>query len=152
MRVLLQRVAHAAVRVDGEIVGGIGPGVLLLAAIGKEDDQDSVRWMAQKVGQLRVFPDESGRMNRSLLDTGGGALVVSQFTLYGDCRKGNRPSFTDAAHPERAEPLHRRFGEMLEEEGVKRVEGGLFGKSMQIEMAGDGPVTLWLESPGAARR
>jgi len=152
VRVLLQRVSNAAVRVDGEIVGGIGPGLLLLAGIGKEDDDASVRGMARKVAHLRVFADADGKMNRSLLETGGSALVVSQFTLYGDSRKGNRPSFVEAAHPERAEPLHRAFIEALRAEGVKRVECGIFGASMQVEMAGDGPVTLWLEGPETAPR
>lgn len=152
LRVLLQRVANAAVRVDGAIVGGIGPGLLLLVGVAKGDDESDALWLARKVSHLRAFDDAAGKMNRSLLDSGGGALVVSQFTLYGDSRKGNRPSFTEAAHPERAEPIIRRFAELLRAEGVRRVESGVFGASMQIEMAGEGPVTILLESPGRARR
>ena len=150
MRVLAQRVTHAVVRVAGERVGATGPGLLLLVGIGRGDDESDLRWMAKKVAHLRIFPDEEDRMNRSVLEAGGGVLSVSQFTLYGDCRKGRRPSFVEAEDPSRAAPLHDRFNELLREEGVRRVDTGRFGASMQVELENDGPVTLWLESPVAS--
>jgi D-tyrosyl-tRNA(Tyr) deacylase len=152
VRVLFQRVIHACVRVDGKIVGGIGCGALLLVGIGKGDSEEDLRWMARKVCELRVFPDERGRFDRSVIDSGGGLLSVSQFTLYGDCRKGRRPSFVTAEDPARAEELHQRFSQLLREEGAHRVESGIFGASMQVELMNDGPVTLWLESPGESER
>ena len=147
MRVLAQRVTHGVVRVAGERVGGTGPGLLLLVGIGRGDDESDLRWMAKKIANLRIFPDDEDRMNRSVLEVGGGILSVSQFTLYGDCRKGRRPSFVDAEDPSRAAPLHDQFVELLREEGVRRVETGTFGASMQVELENDGPVTLWIESP-----
>ena len=147
MRVLLQRVSHAAVRVDGRIVGGIGPGLLLLVGIGRGDDERALAWMAQKVAGLRVFPDADDKMNRSVLEVGAQVLAVSQFTLYGDARKGRRPSFVEAEDPARARELHERFLVLLRDAGVSRVETGVFGASMQVELENDGPVTLWLESP-----
>jgi D-tyrosyl-tRNA(Tyr) deacylase len=152
VRVLFQRVVHAAVRVRGAIVGGIGQGALLLAGIGRGDDEAALRWMARKVGALRAFPDAAGKMNLSLLEIGGGVLVVPQFTLYGDCRKGNRPSFAAAEEPARAAILHREFLQALRAEGLPRVESGEFGASMQVELVNDGPVTLWLESPAGPER
>ena len=149
VRVILQRVAHASVRVDGSIVGGIGPGALLLVGIGRGDGEPELEWMARKIAGLRVFPDEEGRMNRSVLEAGGSLLSVSQFTLYGDCRKGRRPSFVGAEDPDRARGLHDRFVELLREQGVSRVETGRFGAMMSVELLNDGPVTLILESPGA---
>ncbi len=144
MRVLLQRVSRAEVRVDGEVVGAIGRGHALLVGFKDGDGIDELRWMADKVLGLRVFPDEEGRMNRSLEDVGGSVLVVSQFTLYGNVRKGRRPSFVEAANPDVAIPLYRRFIELLEERGIP-AETGLFGAMMEVELVNEGPVTLMLE-------
>lgn len=145
MRVVLQRVARASVSVDDHVTGAVGPGVLLLVGIGPDDSEVQARWMARKIAGLRIFVDEAGRMNRSLLDIGGGALVVSQFTLYGDCSRGRRPSFVGAAPPERAEPLYERFCALLAEEGVERVARGMFGAHMRVDLLNDGPVTLVIE-------
>jgi D-tyrosyl-tRNA(Tyr) deacylase len=144
VRVLLQRVSRAEVRVDGESVGAIGRGHLLLVGFTEGDGEEALEWMADKVVGLRVFPDEEGRMNRSLEDVGGSLLVVSQFTLYGDTRKGRRPSFVGAADPEVAIPLYERFVELL---GVRvaEVRTGTFGAMMDVELVNDGPVTLMLE-------
>jgi D-tyrosyl-tRNA(Tyr) deacylase len=144
VRVLLQRVSRAEVRVDGEVVGAIGRGHALLVGFKDGDGIDELRWMADKVLGLRVFPDEEGRMNRSLEDVGGSVLVVSQFTLYGNVRKGRRPSFVEAANPDVAIPLYRRFIELLEERGIP-AETGLFGAMMEVELVNEGPVTLMLE-------
>ena len=146
MRIVLQRVTRAAVSVDGEVRGSIGPGVLLLVGVGREDGSGDAERLAGKVARLRVFPDETGRFDRSLLDTGGGALVVSQFTLLADTAKGNRPSFTGAAQPEEAEPLVERFAAALRDLGVP-VETGVFGARMAVELVNDGPVTIVLDSP-----
>jgi len=145
MRVVLQRVSRASVRVDGETLGSIGRGSLLLVGIAQGDDRETVAWMADKVIGLRVFPDSEGRMNRDLASVDGGLLVVSQFTLYGDCRKGRRPSFVDAADPEVAEPLYDAFVRMLRERAPGRVASGEFGAMMEVELVNDGPVTLLLE-------
>lgn len=147
MRVVFQRVRRASVRVDAETVGTIDRGALLLVGIGVGDGEAELGWMARKVAGLRVFPDEEGRMNRSLLDVGGAVLAVSQFTLYGDCRKGRRPSFVAAEDPALAAPLHERFVARLREEGVPSVETGVFGAHMEVELVNDGPVTLLLETP-----
>ena len=144
MRVLLQRVARAEVRIDGQVTGRIGRGMLLLVGFTHGDSPEQVAWMAEKVAGLRVFPDDEEKMNRSIDDVSGAVLVVSQFTLYGDAAKGRRPSFVDAARPERAVPLYERFIELLRGAGL-RVETGTFGASMQVELVNDGPVTLWLE-------
>jgi D-tyrosyl-tRNA(Tyr) deacylase len=144
MRVLLQRVSRAEVRIAGQVRGQIGPGFLLLVGFTHADGEDAVAWMAEKVTGLRLFPDEEGKMNRGLDDIGGALLVVSQFTLYGDARKGRRPSFVDAARPETAIPLYERFVELLRASGL-RVETGEFGAMMDVELVNDGPVTLWLE-------
>lgn len=144
MRVLLQRVSRAEVRVAGDVVGRIARGHLLLVGFTDDDDEDSLGWMADKVLGLRVFPDDEGRMNLSLEDVGGALLVVSQFTLYGDTRKGRRPSFVEAAHPDVAVPLYERFLALLRERGVP-VETGVFGAMMDVELVNDGPVTLMLE-------
>jgi D-tyrosyl-tRNA(Tyr) deacylase len=144
MRVLLQRVREASVTVEGEVVGAIGQGFVALVGIGHADGEQQAAWLAKKVAGLRVFEDEDGKFNRSLLDVGGAALVVSQFTLYADSRKGRRPSFTDAAPPEVAEPLVARFADLLRAEGVP-VEMGVFGAMMLVEIHNDGPVTIWLE-------
>ena len=144
MRVLLQRVSRAEVRIAGQVRGQIGPGFLLLVGFTHSDGDEAVAWMAEKVTGLRLFPDDEGKMNRGLDDIGGALLVVSQFTLYGDARKGRRPSFVDAARPETAIPLYERFVELLRASGL-RVETGEFGAMMDVELVNDGPVTLWLE-------
>ena len=144
MRVVIQRVREARVTVDGEVVGQIGPGLLLLVGIGRGDTEEALRWVAEKIINLRIFEDESGRMNLSLREVGGEILAVSQFTLYGDVRKGRRPNFTGAAPPEEAEPLFNRFVQLLRESGAK-VETGRFRAHMLVELVNDGPVTLLLE-------
>ncbi|MEX0775437.1 MAG: D-aminoacyl-tRNA deacylase [Phycisphaeraceae bacterium] len=146
MRILLQRVSKASVTVNGQVVGRIGHGLLLLAGIGQGDTQALVERVAEKVVGLRIFNDEAGKFNRSLLEVSGGALVVSQFTLYADARKGRRPSFTDAAAPEVARPLCDYFAQRLRALGVGRVEQGVFGTHMEVEIHNDGPVTVWLDS------
>jgi D-aminoacyl-tRNA deacylase len=144
MRVVLQRVVRASVTVEARSVGRIGRGLLLLAGFTAADDDDALRWMAEKVLNLRVFPDDEGKMNRSVLEAGGSILVVSQFTLYGDARKGRRPSFVDAAPPPIAIPLYERFVGLLAGSGAA-VETGEFGAMMEVELVNDGPVTLILE-------
>jgi D-tyrosyl-tRNA(Tyr) deacylase len=144
MRVLLQRVSRAAVRVDGAPVGAIGRGYLLLVGVTHTDTAAEVEWMAEKVHGLRLFPDDDGKLNRSLDEVDGAVLAVSQFTLYGDAAKGRRPSFVAAARPEQAAPLHDRFCDALRGRGV-RVETGRFGAAMEVELVNDGPVTLWLD-------
>ena len=147
MRALLQRVSRAVVRVEGTSVGEVGSGLLILLGVGANDDEGEAEWLARKCASLRIFDDEEGQLNRSVLDIGGGALVVSQFTLYGDARKGRRPSWVGAAAPERAVPLLERFCEVLVEEGVPVTEGR-FGAHMEVELVNDGPVTLMVSSPG----
>jgi D-aminoacyl-tRNA deacylase len=147
VRAVLQRVSQASVTVDGRVTGAVDRGLLVLLGVGPDDGPEQVGWMARKVAGLRIHQDEAGRMNRSLLDIDGGALVVSQFTLYGDARKGRRPSFTGAAPPELAEPLYERFCEALAAEGVAPVARGVFGAHMDVALVNDGPVTLVLESP-----
>lgn len=144
MKVLLQRVSRAEVRVDGTAVGRIGLGLLILLAVENDDAPESVDWYADKASELRVFPDAEGRMNRSVLEAGGEALVVSQFTLAAATRRGRRPSFSAAAPPERAEPLVVRFARRLESRGL-RVATGKFGAAMEVELVNDGPVTILLE-------
>ena len=144
MRVLLQRVSRAEVRVGDRVTGRIGLGYLLLVGLTGTDDEETLRWMAEKVAGLRLFADDEGKMNLSLDDVGGAVLVVSQFTLYGDARKGRRPSFVDAARPEVAIPLYERFVALLRDGGLP-VETGEFGAMMDVELVNDGPVTLWLE-------
>ena len=145
MRVVLQRVAHAEVRIDGHPVGQIGRGHLLLVAFCSEDGQSQLEWMADKIVGLRVFPDDEGKMNRSLVEVSGDLLVVSQFTLYGDVRKGRRPSFVGAASPDIAIPLYQQFVELLRARSGGRVETGEFGATMDVELVNEGPVTLVLE-------
>jgi D-tyrosyl-tRNA(Tyr) deacylase len=145
MKAVVQRVSQASVTVDGEVVGAIGRGVMILLGITHGDGEEQARWLASKIAGLRIYEDAEGKMNLGLLDVGGEALVVSQFTLYGDCRRGRRPSFTDAARPEVAEPLCERFIALLRETGVGRVESGVFGAHMMVEIHNDGPVTLVLE-------
>lgn len=146
MKAVIQRVSRANVRVDGSAVGTIGKGLLVLLAVHSADGQHQVEWMADKVANLRVFPDEMGRMNRSLIETGGQALVVSQFTLYGDCRKGRRPSYGLAAPPELASSNYKAFVNRMRGKGIG-VEEGVFGAHMEVELVNDGPVTLIIESP-----
>jgi D-aminoacyl-tRNA deacylase len=150
MRILLQRVARASVKVDQQIVGQIDRGYVLLVGVGHGDGEAEALWLTQKVAGLRVFEDADGKFNLSIQDVGGSALVVSQFTLFADARKGRRPSFIDAALPDVAAPLVERFADMLRAEGVP-VETGVFGAHMLVEIHNDGPVTIWLErSPGAS--
>lgn len=145
MRIVLQRVACASVTVEGSVVGRIGPGLLLLAGFTREDRAETLAWMANKVLGLRVFNDPRGRMNLSLQDVSGDVLVVSQFTLYGDTRKGRRPSFIRAAGPDVAVPLYEDFVALLRAKAPGRVETGVFGAMMDVELVNDGPVTLVLE-------
>lgn len=144
MRVLLQRVSKAAVRVDAETVGAIDQGFVILVGVGHDDSEAQATWLAKKIAGLRVFEDEDGKFNLSIQDVGGSALVVSQFTLFADARKGRRPAFVDAAPPEIAEPLVERFADLLRAAGVP-VEMGVFGAHMHVEIHNDGPVTIWLE-------
>ncbi len=144
MRIVAQRVSRGTVRVDGETVGSIGTGLLVLVAFSGADGDAELAWMARKLTGLRVFPDEERRMNRSVREAGGSLLVVSQFTLYGDTSRGMRPSFTEAASPERAEGLYELFLEALRAEGVP-VESGRFAAMMLVELVNDGPVTLILD-------
>lgn len=145
MRVVLQRVSRAEVRIGGRTVGRIGRGFLLLVGLRADDTEEKLRWMAEKVIGLRLFPDADGKMNLGLEDVGGGLLVVSQFTLYGDARKGRRPSFIEAAPPAVAVPLYERFVQLLREQAPGPVETGEFGAMMEVELVNDGPVTLILE-------
>jgi D-tyrosyl-tRNA(Tyr) deacylase len=145
MRAVVQRVARASVSVGGEIVGSIGPGLLVLLAIGRGDGEEAGRWLCDKIVRLRVFEDEDGRMNRSVEDAGGGILVISQFTLYGDARKGNRPGFDAAAPPEAAEPLFEKAVRYLRTISPVPVATGRFRARMAVELVNDGPVTLLLE-------
>ncbi len=148
MRVVLQRVKRCRVTVSGEISGEIGAGILTFLGVGPEDSNEDVRYLAEKTVHLRIFPDDAGKMNRSLLDIGGGMLIVSQFTLFGDCRKGRRPSFTGAAPPEKAENLYHAFIEEVEKFDVT-TSTGRFGAMMDVDIVNDGPVTLLLDSKGA---
>jgi D-tyrosyl-tRNA(Tyr) deacylase len=146
LRALVQRVSQASVTVEGEVVGEIGIGLVVLLGVARSDEPDNARRLAEKVAALRVFDDGEGRMGRSVLDLGdqGGALCVSQFTLYGDVRRGLRPSFTDAAEPQVAEELYEQFCRHLAEQGV-RVEQGRFGARMSVGLTNEGPVTLLVE-------
>ncbi|MBA2297612.1 MAG: D-tyrosyl-tRNA(Tyr) deacylase [Actinobacteria bacterium] len=145
MRAVVQRVSSASVRVGGSLAGEIGPGILVLLGIGEGDEEAAASALASKIAHLRIFAGTDGRFDRSLLDIGGAALVVSQFTLLADTAKGNRPSFAAAAAPEQAEPLVERFVQALRALGV-RVETGVFGARMEVELANDGPVTIVLET------
>jgi D-tyrosyl-tRNA(Tyr) deacylase len=146
MRTILQRVRFAKVTVDDRVVGEIGPGLLLLLGVGKGDDTRTAEALAAKVANLRIFTDAQGKMNRSLLDTAGGCLVVSQFTLYADCTQGRRPFFGNAEAPEPAAALCTHFTEAMRALGVPRVETGEFGADMQVDLCNDGPVTIWLDT------
>ena len=144
MRALLQRVSQASVTVDGRVISQIGKGLVVLLGIGHGDGEEQAAFLAEKVANLRIFEDEQGKTNLSVLDVKGEAIVVSQFTLYADSRKGRRPSFTDAALPDVAAPLVDRFVELLRGHGVP-AQTGQFGAHMQVEIHNDGPVTIWLE-------
>ena len=145
MRALLQRVSRASVTVDEQVVGQIGQGLLVLLGVGQDDSEVQVKTLADKIVHLRIFGDEEGKMNRSLLDIGGEVLVVSQFTLYADTRRGRRPGFTDAAPPVVAESLFEHFKDALASYGLT-VASGIFGAYMTIEIWNEGPVTIWLDS------
>lgn len=145
MRAVVQRVARGAVYIDGKTVSCIGRGLVLLVGVKGDDTPDDARYLAEKIANLRIFEDREGKMNRSVLDVGGAVLVVSQFTLYGDCRRGRRPSFTGAAPPVLAEPLYRRFIAELNARGVVTAEGQ-FQERMLVEIVNDGPVTLIVDS------
>ncbi|MDT0632298.1 D-aminoacyl-tRNA deacylase [Rubrivirga litoralis] len=147
MIALVQRVSSASVRVGGEVVGEVGRGLLVLLGVVVGDTAAEGDWLADKTARLRVFPDDDGRMNRSLVDVGGGALVVSQFTLAGDVRKGTRPSYTRAAPPDIAEPLYEAFCDALSGHLGGAVGRGVFGAQMEVALVNDGPVTLWVERP-----
>jgi D-tyrosyl-tRNA(Tyr) deacylase len=146
MRALVQRVAHAEVRVADERVAAVGAGLLVLLGVRREDSVAHALRLAARVARLRVLADDDGRLDRSVLDVAGEVLVVSQFTLYADTRRGNRPSMSDAAPPAQAEPLYERFCDELAALGVTRVERGRFGSHMQVELVNDGPVTVLLEA------
>jgi D-tyrosyl-tRNA(Tyr) deacylase len=146
MRAVVQRVIRARVSVQGKIVGEIGHGMLVLLAAGKGDGPEQVKWMADKLSGLRIFADEDGKMNLGLSQVGGSMLVVSQFTLYGDCRKGKRPSYAMSAHPEAAAELYASFVDTLRGMNIP-VQEGIFGAMMQVELVNDGPVTVIVDSP-----
>ncbi len=144
MRVLLQRVRAGKVVVDGRTIAQIGPGLVILLGIGQGDSDAQAEFLAEKISTLRIFEDAAGKFNLSIQDTGGEAIVVSQFTLYADARKGRRPSFTDAAAPDVAAPLVEKFAQLLRERGIP-TQTGFFGAHMLVEIENDGPVTIWLE-------
>lgn len=145
MRALVQRVSEAAVRIDGAVVGETGPGLLILICAMAGDTAAEAERLARKIARLRIFRDDAGRMNRSLLDTGGGALVVSQFTLAADTSRGNRPGFSTAAAPAQGETLYETFADILRQEGVA-VAMGRFGADMAVSLINDGPVTIWMDT------
>jgi len=145
MRAVVQRVTEAQVSVAGEVVAEIGPGLLVLLGVARDDSGEDVDYLAEKIARLRIFDDEMGKMNRSLLDVAGGMLVVSQFTLYGDVRRGRRPSYTEAAEPAKANTLYEYFVGRVKEEGIK-VETGVFQAMMRVSLTNDGPVTILLDS------
>lgn len=146
MRAVVQRVTRASVTVDGEVTGAIEAGLLVLLGAGHGDGASDLAYLVDKIVNLRIFADEAGKMNRSVLDIGGGVLVVSQFTLYGDARKGRRPAFTDAMEPVAAKALYLQSLEALRQAGVARVEAGVFAADMKVELLNDGPVTILLDS------
>jgi len=145
MRAVIQRVSQARVEVESQTVGQIGPGLLVLLGVGRGDTLEDAVYLAHKIAALRVFADEEGKMNRALAEVGGEVLVVSQFTLYGDTRKGNRPSFVGAAPPDEGKRLYERFCNLLAGQGL-HVETGVFQAHMEVHLTNDGPVTLWLDS------
>lgn len=145
MRIVIQRAEKAKVSVDGEVVGQIGKGFMVLVGVGPEDTKQNADFLVNKMCNLRVFEDEQGKMNLSIKDVGGQILAISQFTLYADCKKGNRPSFTGAAKPEQANDLYEYFMEEIRKQGIK-VEHGIFGAHMKVDFINDGPVTILLEN------
>ena len=146
MRILIQRVRRASVGIGGSVRSSIGRGLLVLVGIGPDDGEDDVRYLCEKLVKLRIFDDEAGVMNRSVVDAGGDVLVVSQFTLYASTRKGNRPSYVRAAGPEAAVPLYERFVAVTGSLLGRPVQTGVFGADMQVELVNDGPVTIWIDS------
>ena len=146
MRAIIQRVERAEVRSSGEAVAAIGIGLVVLLGVGHDDDEATADALARRIVELRIFRDEAGKTNRSILDVAGGALVVSQFTLYADTSRGRRPGFTDAAPPDLAERLYERVAARLAEAGVEPVGTGVFGTEMAVELVNDGPFTLWLDT------
>ncbi len=144
MRALLQRVSHGKVSVDGKSIAEIGHGLVVLLGVGEGDGETEIRYLAEKIAQMRIFEDEQGKMNLSILDVGGEAIVVSQFTLYANTKKGRRPSFVHAAPPEIAAPLVEEFTKVLAAQGIP-TQSGEFGADMLVEINNDGPVTIWLE-------
>jgi D-tyrosyl-tRNA(Tyr) deacylase len=144
MRALLQRVKSGRVSVDGQLIASIGPGLVILLGIGQSDTDVQAKFLAEKIASLRIFEDEKGKFNLSILEKGGEVLVVSQFTLYADTRKGRRPSFTDAASPKIASTLVEKFVDLMRLQGI-RTESGLFGAHMLVDIENDGPVTIWME-------
>ncbi len=149
MRIVLQRVTAASVEVEGKIVGKIGYGLLALVGVGHDDTDQEARWLANKTAELRIFQDDQDKMNRSVIDVGGAVLIVSQFTLLGDCRKGRRPAFTAAAPGELAERLYRRYVEFVSERGIE-VQLGIFAADMKVSLVNDGPVTMVIDRTGPA--
>lgn len=145
MRAVVQRTTEASVTIDNMVSGAIGPGLVVLLGIQPGDGAKEIRWMAEKIATLRIFEDDAGKMNRSLVDTGGEMLIVSQFTLYGDCRKGRRPGYSSAAPPEIAEPLYEQFIQEIQGMGIG-TGTGIFGANMQVSLTNDGPVTLLIDS------
>ena len=150
MRAVIQRVSHASVTVGGQVVGAISRGFLVLLGVTHDDSRAEADWLARKIAGLRVFEDDAGKMNLGLADVGGAVLVVSQFTLYGDARKGRRPDFIQAARPDHAEPLVDYFVAQLRSQGL-RVETGRFRAMMNVELVNEGPVTLWLDTADVMR-
>ena len=146
MRALLQRVSRASVQVEGATIASIGPGMVVLLGVGHGDDDSTTDALARRATELRIFRDAEGRTNRSIIDTGGGALVVSQFTLFADTARGRRPGFTNAADPGLADHLYQRFAAALRSNGVADVQTGSFGAEMAVELVNDGPFTIWLDT------
>ncbi len=145
MRSVVQRVSRASVTINGEVVGSIGKGLVVLLGVHADDATTDIKWMADKLIHLRIFEDEEGKMNNSLFDIGGEMLIVSQFTLYGDCRKGRRPGYSTAARPEKAEPFYEQFVDHVQQSGI-RTATGKFQAMMDVELVNDGPVTLMVDS------
>lgn len=145
MKAVIQRVTSASVKVDGKVTGEIGPGLMVLFGAGHGDTEEEADYMVRKISRMRIFSDSEGKMNKSVKDIDGEILAVSQFTLYADCRRGNRPSFTDAEDPEHADQLYEYFCGKLEEETGKETQKGIFGADMQVSLVNDGPVTIVLQ-------